>query len=192
MEEIIDEEIELDDQHDSELKIKKGNKRSKPELWIRNMRKQAKNAGQSYIASNGKCVNAKQMKDSCGDKCRIKCSNRMTNEQRKRNFDRFYAMADIEKQRKFLFDHMRSYEPKKLKLNQNSLKSRSVQRNYFLDVEKESSLIEVQVCRQMFLNTFSISSQMIDTIYRKFKEDKEFSDIRGKFQRKKYSTTDSE
>jgi hypothetical protein len=171
--------------NENQLETKKGRRKSKPENWMRNQRKYAKNSGQSYVTSNGKCVEAKQMKGNCGENCRIKCSSKITEDKRKMSFDHFYALADIVKQRKFLFDHMRSYEPKKLKHLATSQKGRTIQRHYFLDVEKEGVIEDVQVCKHMFLNTFSISSQMIDTIYKKLKADNEFNDIRGKFPRKR-------
>lgn len=158
-----------------------------PKLWVRNKRKHAKNAGQSYVASNGKCVEAKQMKSNCGEQCRMKCSSKLTEIERQKLFDNFYALADIEKQRKYLFDLIRSYEPKKIKLHQQ--KSRSIQRKYFLkalksSTENETLTDEIQVCRLMFLNTFAVSSQTIDTIFKKSQSENKFSDIRGKFKRK--------
>lgn len=164
---------------------KKSVRRSNPESWIRNRRKLAKNTGQSYVASNGKLIEAKQMKTNCGESCRMHCSKKISEENRFKNFTHFYELADIAKQRKFLFDHMKTYEPKRSKIPKNPQKVRAVQRCYFLDRTHENDASElIQVCKLMFLNTFSISSQMIDTLYRKAINEGEFNDTRGKFERK--------
>ena len=163
---------------------KKSFRQSNPETWLRNKRKLAKNTGQSYIASNGKLIEAKQMKNSCIETCRMHCSKKINEENRLRNFSHFYQLADIAKQRKFLFDHMKTYEPKRNKAPKSPQRIRAVQRYYFLDLARENKTSElVQVCKLMFLNTFSISSQVIDTLYRKANEG-EFNDTRGKFERK--------
>lgn len=160
-------------------------KKSNPESWMRNKRKLAKNTGQPYIASNGKFIEAKQMKSNCGESCRMNCTKKITEENRLKNFTYFYQLADIAKQRKFLFEHMKTYEPRRNKLPKNPLKIRAVQRSYFLNIPSETDENEmVQVCKLMFLNTFSISSQMIDTLHRKAINEGRFSDTRGKFDRK--------
>lgn len=163
---------------------KKSARERHPETWIRNKRKLAKNKGQSYVSSNGKIVKAKQMKPNCGPTCRMQCFMKLTEENRKENFNIFYQLADIAKQRKFLFDHMKTYVPKRTKSPMNPTKVRAVQRCYFLDLIQPNRVNELlQVCKLMFLNTFSISSQMIDTLHRKASNEGEFSDTRGKFER---------
>lgn len=158
---------------------KKQVRQANPENWMRNKRKLAKNKGESYVASNGKFIQAKQMKDNCGS-CRMQCSKKISEEDRERNFQHFYELADIAKQRKFLFEHMKTYEPKRInKIPKNPQKVRAVQRTYYLDCASGM----LQVCKLMFLNTFSISSQMIDTLHRKATNEGEFSDTRGKFER---------
>lgn len=163
----------------------KTNRQAHPENWIRNKRKLAKNKGQSYIASNGKFIEAKQMKDNCGSACRMQCYKKISEDYRQSNFNYFYQLADIAKQRKFLFDHMKTYEPKRNKIPKNPQKLRAVQRTYFLDLIHANGEMEmIQVCKLMFLNTFSISSQMIDTLHRKAINEGKFNDTRGKFERR--------
>ena len=161
---------------------RKAVRQANPESWLRNKRKIAKNSGQSYYASNGKLVQAKEIRDNCGETCRMQCSKKITVEGRLENFYHFYSLGDIEKQRLFLFERMKTYEPKRSKNAKNPQKLRAVQRSYFLDITKTEAL---QVCKLMFLNTFSISSQMIDTLYRKAITEGQFNDIRGKFPRKR-------
>lgn len=160
-------------------------RRSNPENWKRNTRKLAKNTGQAYIASNGKYVEAKRMKESCGSTCRMQCVRKISESSRLDNFKYFYSLADIAKQRRFLYEHMKTFEPRHQKNSPTSKKSRNVQRNYFLDVTHLNGAVEsVQVCKLLFLNTFCISSQMIDTLHRKAFTEGRFCDVRGKFERR--------
>jgi hypothetical protein len=165
---------------------RKAIRQAHPENWLRNKRKLAKNSGQSYYASNGKFVEAKEMKCKCVETCRMQCSKKISEENRFINFNHFYSLGDIEKQRKFLFDHMRTYQPKRKQTTSTCQKSRAVQRCYYLDLIQPSGEVEmIQVCRLMFLNTFVISSQMIDTLHRKAITEGQFNDIRGKFPKKR-------
>lgn len=160
-------------------------RKSNPETWKRNTRKLAKNTGQAYVASNGKYVEAKRMKDNCGSTCRMECVRKISESSRLDNFKSYYSLADIAKQRRFLFEHMKTFEPRHHKSSPSSKKSRNVQRNYFLDVKYPNGAMEmVQVCKLLFLNTFCISSQMIDTLQRKAFTEGRFCDIRGKFERR--------
>lgn len=160
-------------------------RQSNPENWLRNKRKLAKNSGQSYYASNGKFVQAKEMKCNCGETCRMQCSKKVNETHRMENFNHFYSLGDIEKQRKFLFEHMKTFEPKRKQTPSNCQKVRAVQRSYFLDIIHDDGVVQmIQVCKLMFLNTFAISSQMIDTLYRKAMTQGQFNDVRGKFERK--------
>jgi hypothetical protein len=203
--EVMDDHFEIDSQTETEflddddsetLQIqsttatneskRKSNRQAKPETWLRNRRKLAKNTGKSYYASNGKFVEAKEMKCDCGQSCRMQCLKKIDEENRLRNFNYFYSLGCIESQRKFLFEHMKTYEPKRSKLPKNPQKLRAVQRCYFLDLKHENGATELlQVCKLMFLNTFAISSQMIDTLYRKAINEGRFSDVRGKFERRR-------
>lgn len=192
--EFLDEEepiISIDVTTTTSASKTKTNRQAHPENWIRNKRKLAKNKGQSYIASNGKFVEAKQMKDSCGSSCRMQCYKKINEDNRQSNFNYFYQLADIAKQRKFLFDHMKTYEPKRNKIPKNPQKLRAVQRTYFLNLTHVNGGTEmIQVCKLMFLNTFSISSQMIDTLHRKAINEGKFSDTRGKFERRQSKTNE--
>lgn len=183
-------EDEMDEPEQAIKTSPKRSRRSKPESWKRNRRKHAKNTGKMYVSSSGKIMEAKQMKPSCGTTCRMQCSSKITESSRLKNFELYYQLADIAKQRKFLYEHTQSYEPRRKRPVQNLRKVRALQRFYYLDLMRstddsaDEEVAKVQVCRKMFLNTFGISSQMIDTLYRMAMIDGEFSDTRGKFERK--------
>ena len=176
-----DELCEDDKTYTSESKLRKSCK----ETWMRNKRKAAKNTGKSYISSKGKFVDAKQMRKSCNS-CRLNCSEKVCETDRIKNFESFYKLGDIGKQRSFLYRHMRIFSPKRSP--DRVQKIRKIQRHFYLEkfnaIDGSSEL--VKVCRFMFLNTFCISSQMLDTIYRKFTYNGVIDDDqRGKYERHK-------
>ena len=68
-----------------------------------------------------------------------------------------------------------------------SHKTRKIQRHFYLETFNASGSSElIKVCRFTFLNTFCISSQMLDTIYRKFTYNGVIDDDqRGRYERHK-------
>lgn len=170
------ESTEISEETSSKIKRKLN-----PENWERTRRKIAKNMGKSYVATSGKIVEAKRMKEDCGIKCRMQCNTRINEITRLKNFNEFYNLADLELQRKFILDHIQIFEPKHTKISDNG-KTRSIQRIFFLDGEKEGEM--VQVCNVMFKNTLRISSQMLDTIQFKLSSIGSMADLRGRYPRK--------
>ncbi|CAG4944006.1 unnamed protein product [Parnassius apollo] len=70
----------------SEEKKKLTRKRQRnPEAWKKNKNKCLKNSGMAYTTEKGKLVNAKQLKPGCGDKCRLKCTLKINEQQRLSN-----------------------------------------------------------------------------------------------------------
>lgn len=148
----------------------------RPETWISTKRKTLRNSGQSYLNSSGKVVEARKMKESCGKACRSKCMTKITEEDRQHNFKTFWDFGDVVKQRRFIYMHIVSSEPKRRRA-QNS--NRTMTHNFFLDAKDQP----VQVCKKLFKNTLVISTQVIQGVVRKYAIEG-FVDTRGKFERK--------
>lgn len=152
----------------------------KPEEWACNKRKTLRNSGKTYLNSKGKVVQAKQMQESCGESCRNRCINKVSEEDRQRTFDNFWALGDLVKQRQFLYNHITSIEPKRRRA-QNS--NRSVTLQFHLEALKNDGTYSfVQVCKKMFKNTLVVSSQVIQCVMKKYVWEG-FVDTRGKFER---------
>lgn len=153
----------------------------RPEEWACNKRKTLRNTGQTYLNSKGKIVQAKQMQESCGESCRSKCISKVSEDDRQRAFDIYWGFGDLVKQRKFIYKHITSAEPKRRR-SQNS--NRSVTLQFYLDaLNEDESYSLVQVCKKMFKNTLVISSQVIQCVMKKYAREG-FIDTRGKFERK--------
>lgn len=152
-----------------------------PENWACNKRKTLRNSGQSYRNSKGKTVDAKQMRESCGESCRSKCVTKISEADRQRAFEHYWGLGDVVKQRKFVYKHITSAEPKRRRAVNSS---RSVTLQFYLEASVDEGVHQlVQVCKKMFKNTLVISSQVIQGVVKKYAIEG-FNDTRGKFERK--------
>lgn len=108
-----------------ETEIDKSSKKRKrkPELWQKNRSKFLRNKGESYVYNQvqKRGTNTLRIKKErpkkiilppCSDKCRLKCYERISLEQRQHFFSEFYNLGDIEKQREYIASNMSSICPR--------------------------------------------------------------------------------
>ncbi len=136
---------------------KERSKISQPSTWKKNIRKIRRNNGLSYVASSGKFVDGRVMKRGCDKtKCKIKCANKIDEEQRNNIFTKYWALGDITMQRSFLAAHTK-------KRPVNSRKETSKRRNNieYVLLSKDGSL--ERVCKLFFLDTLGINTQIVKT-----------------------------
>lgn len=151
--------------------------KSRPETYYGNKRKLLRNSGQAYINCKGKITEAKKMRSSCG-MCRNRCMDKLTEGDRQMNFDTFYGLADVVKQRKFVFEHVSSRPPSRRRGTSSAQRSATL--TYFLDrINSDGTKEKLKVCGELFKNTLIISSQFIKGILTKYAESG-FADSRGK------------
>lgn len=152
-----------------------------PNDWACNKRKSLRNSGQTYRNSKGKIVEAKQMRESCGKQCRSKCIQRISEEDRQEMFQYYWGLGDVVKQRKFIYEHITSAEPKR---RRTETSNRTITLQFYLETKGEDeAFLLVQVCKKMFKNTLVVSSQVIQGVVKKYSLEG-FNDSRGKFKRK--------
>lgn len=153
----------------------------KPEKWIKNIQKAKRNIGKEYI-SKGKIRRARQLCDPCLSNCKLRCSERITNEQRHKIFHYYWNLGDVTLQRKFIVDCMEIVKPKYRKPKEGSQRSLNFAYKFNLDECKEP----IRVCRTMFINTIDVSHMTLRTAYKKFcAEDGTIeTDLRGRHLRK--------
>ncbi|CAH1640749.1 unnamed protein product [Spodoptera littoralis] len=148
-------------------------KRSKKRLrrtseWSDVKRKYLKNIGQKYVTKKGKVVDDKILGAPC--KCRYRCFEKITHDQRYACFQKFWRLGNREKQWAFVV----KYSKKLLKnrcLNREVPNNRKFTFKYFLPVipEHEQGHSEVvNVCKTMFLNSLSVSGKIIKTSWDKY------------------------
>lgn len=153
----------------NEPKEKATRKRCKNEHeWKRNKIKKLRNSGKPYTNWRGNSRPERALKSSC-EKCRLKCPEKVSIEQRNEIFKNFWGMEDINRQR----DYISKYVLYNIKVRNRQRKEtspesevKSSRRNftfvYFLPTETK-----VKVCKTFFLNTLSISAQTVRTVFNK-------------------------
>lgn len=127
-------------------------------------------------------VEERKMLASCGLTCRNKCESRMTEADREYNFQTYWMLGDVVEQRKFIDAHITSRQPTRRKVLNSS---RTVTLQFHLDVRNpvNDSISLTHVCKKMFKNTLSISSQVIQGVVRKYSSTG-YVDPRGRHPRK--------
>ncbi|KAJ8926235.1 hypothetical protein NQ314_021423 [Rhamnusium bicolor] len=94
---------------------KKSKKRiAQPLEWKKIKTKMLRNSGQEYISSSKtlKKLKAREMRRPCGEKCLLKCTSNITEEERKMIFTRYWSLKDINKQRAFIAASIQLVVPK--------------------------------------------------------------------------------
>lgn len=71
-----------------------------------------RDSGQQYTSKSNKIVPAKAVCPPCGDKCRLKCKTKISEEQRKGIFDKYWQLSDITRQRDYISKCMEPVKPK--------------------------------------------------------------------------------
>lgn len=148
-------------------------KRSNPDNWERNVKKRKLNSGDAYNITNkrGKTSvkKGKAPKPPCGPKCRNKCTTNddpMTEVERDVIFYQFWALGDIDLQRCFIINHVKSEKKKRQRIRYNVNKSgkfrvRESTRTYYLTRPNTSE--KVKVCSKYFLSTLDIDEKRVRT-----------------------------
>lgn len=93
---------------------KRGGKRvAVAENWLSNKAKKLRNSGQAYTSrsKSQKRINARSIRPACGDKCRLKCSNKVDENTRREIFQKYWALEDINRQRDFIHKYMKPVKP---------------------------------------------------------------------------------
>lgn len=137
---------------------------AKPHKWKRNMAKTQRNFGQSYVSTKGIERPEKKVKEPCNNICRMKCTAKITNEQRQVIFKHFWNIPDLTQKRVFLIRHIEQIIPKYRRSNA----SRSLNYAYFFEIDDK----RIQVCKTFFTKTLDISHVFIKTAIKKFNSEK--------------------
>lgn len=133
-------------------------------------------SGKAYINRDGVAMEGRQMRPNCAPLCRKDCSQSISDEQRQRIFDRYYGLANLQRQWIFirsLVDRTKSkgrslYDPPKFKRNaapKVRQRPRSANNTYYLEVDGGE---RIKVCQKLFLATFdfnigAVTSALIKT-----------------------------
>lgn len=128
--------------------IQKGKKRKRnTEDWLKNKAKRLRNSGESYVSSSSKkkVIPAKKLLPPCTDKCKLKCFQYFSEDDRQQIFSDYWGLGNLEKQRQFLSNSMTSVCPKYRYVREHS--HRRPNNAFFFEVKGR----KIRVCN-FFLN----------------------------------------
>ena len=151
--------------------------------------KRAHNLGIAHISLRGKNVPARVMREGSDASCKRNCMGKFTNEQRQKIHDAFWKSGDHQTQWIFLSSLVKT-SPVKRRTGQAAYDQdpkRNVSNKYYLKVGVD----EIQVCLKMFLDTFTVSSQFVQTALQKTKRGDGLPspDKKGKYVKKRVVST---
>lgn len=181
----------MEENHESKQQtLKKRYRRAvaNPNEWKSRKITAAYHQGKPYVSRRGKCVPAKSIKNlkNCLNNCKFKCSIKISDEERLQFFNMYYSLSNATEKRHFLINNTTralTKRPKRKYINDeahndNNSDSQSAEENslvsfgknhsrrtysftYFFHVKGE----KVQVCKNFFLGTLSISQKPVYTAH---------------------------
>lgn len=146
-----------------------GKKRVRNESqWKANVRKRHYASGKAYISKSGKTVPFKSMKPACSMFCRMKCSTKISKQNRKEIFDFYWdPEKDYNVKRQFIVSCIQSKPTARQRLrsgDESKLRSNTLVYSFVVNG------ITTAICKTMFLNTLNISQQVVKTALAKRQE----------------------
>lgn len=141
--------------------LKKGRKRSRDESnWKRNILKRLRNTGKAYKRKSDKLIAQREIKESCGEKCRLQCVTKITKEEREQLFNEYWALGSVTKQWTYICNSTSIIIPKYRYIRESGTrKRRSHNHAYYFNLPHR----KLVVCKVFFMNTLGISDRTIRT-----------------------------
>ena len=129
-------------------------RRRRMPLWKRNIEKEKRLRGEAYVMKNGRAVEAKEAminKQLCSEKCRLKCNDSFSEEDRVAVFQKYYSLS-LEARNAYLFGNIETSRPQCMMLNTN--KHRNITARYKVN--------QVRCCKKAFMNLHAITQSKVD------------------------------
>lgn len=131
---------------------------------------------------------ARKIKSPCQDKCRLKCTEKITENERMSFFNAYWSLRDIAKQRVFIHNCTTEIKPKYRYVREGGQRPR---RNYNAAFYFNLGDSRIRVCKIFFRNTLAINNCPIRTVIEKrnklvgYDRTSMAGDKRGKYGKKK-------
>lgn len=134
------------------------------------------NCGKAYVTSEDKLVPEKTFSNPLCN-CKIKCSDNVTEEQRKMLFDKFYSMGCFQAQNVYISGLCQQNIPKVHRVRDRSWSIKESSTSYHVQLADRNR----KVCKQYFLKMFQIADGRCFRALKKIWDGREpGSDLRGK------------
>lgn len=148
-------------------------KLKRPATWHKEKVKKLRNSGEAYFSistlnnpdgtkTKEKVVRpAKTLLPPCGNKCKLKCSDKLNNVERAKIFKEYWGLKDLEKQREFISSNLKTVTPRYKYSNKEA--PRKPNNAYYFLIDGQ----QVRVCKCFFMATLAINHKVITTVLRK-------------------------
>lgn len=146
--------------------LKKPRKRRKiadPTCWKRNLTKQLKTEGKPYTNRRGVLLPGKIPQPIDCQKCRFKCAENFSDEDRQNICSSYWKLTDFPLQKDFILKYVRETEPQRPRKNVAPNKQRKSSRSYFF-LRNERDIL--RVCKTFFERTLCISNGSIEFAFK--------------------------
>ena len=143
---------------------KKGLKRKAcPENWRRDVQKRLRNQGKAYAMKSKfrKEREERKLKRPCNEKCRLKCSSKFMEEERRSIFTSYWNLSDITKQREFIRNSIEEVQTRYRYIRVGGTRERRRPKSGFYLVK---NCKRIRVCKIFFKNTLDINDRPIRTV----------------------------
>jgi len=148
--------------------VKKGKRKRKEASWKRNISKIARNGGKEYeshsINPEKRVKEARKIKSPCKDKCRLKCTEKINEDERMSVFNAYWNLGNIAKQREFIHNCTTEIKPKYSYVREGGQRPR---RNHSAAFFFNLGDRRIRVCKIFFRNTLAINDRPIRTAFEK-------------------------
>lgn len=138
---------------------RKRRKVADPDSWKMNKRRKMRNSGQEYLSCRGKIMAGRHVSPKDCSKCKKKCNESFSEEDREKIHKAFWGLCDSEKQKLFI-STMVEEGPKATTRTKSEQSRRTVTRHYYLRLGKRKR----PVCLGFFRATLDISESVIKNI----------------------------
>lgn len=155
---------------------KKSRKRVRnPKSWACNQRKFKRAAGLTYKNVKGNVVLEKKFRNPLCN-CNLKCHQKINVEQSKKNFEKFYGLANFDLQTAFIFGQIKVIKKARVYTGRQNSR-RQFTRLYYLPNENQS---DIKVCKEYFKQTLQISDGRLTRVLQNKSDGIAPTDKRGK------------
>lgn len=120
-----------------------------------------RNTGQAYKTASRKIKDERKMKEPCGDKCRLQCKSKVSEDERMLLFKNYWALGDNKKQWEYISKSMTIITPKYRYIREGGTR-KPRQKNHAFHFKLPDK--SVRVCKIFFKNTLGINDRPICTV----------------------------
>ncbi|XP_053384591.1 uncharacterized protein LOC123563042 isoform X2 [Mercenaria mercenaria] len=163
------EKLKSKEKSEKEKEALKRKRERRPETWQRNVKKKLKTEGKAYVNAKGKLVPAKYMRTVDCTKCKQRCTEKISEETRKKIFEWFWKLGSYTAQKEFVVSRVTQVATK-------TSKRRHVHRLFSFEINGKYE----SVCKPFFSRTLGIGDSYIYKAFEQKARDLFVQDGRGK------------